>query len=284
MCRLIDDIILFLEGSGFKCGRQIRYDFDVISVEMPYGGANRIVLPLEISASSQDEAHKYAEAAYEAVIFIRSHEGYPLIITEDRWRSQRGMTEARLLAHLETFNQIFARNCIVKRIEKPEAQSFLASAHSYGYAACKYRYGLFNKTDGCLIAVATFSNARRWIKEGKEIRSYEWTRYASLPGLRICGGMGKLLKAFINEVSPDDIMSYADLEWSEGKVYKTLGFKKEDGKEAVCFTVNPLTWERKAIRKNTRSTDIHAEDPSHEYLFFKNFGSAKYRLKLTDYI
>ncbi len=280
MGRLIEDITHFLESRGFECSRQIRFDFDVIRVELPDGKETRTILPLEVNAASLAEAENFSDAAYESVRFIKIHEGHPLIITEDRWKSQRSMMEARLLAHLEVFNQIFARNCHVRRIEKPEAQSFLSETHSYGYAACKYRYGLFNKSDGSLIAVATFSNARKWIKDGKEIRSYEWTRYASLPGLRICGGMGKLLKVFIKEVSPDDIMSYADLEWSEGDVYKTLGFKREDGKEAVSFTVSPTTWERTAIRKNALPED--ASSPV--TLYFRNFGSAKYRLKLTDYI
>ena len=235
--------------------------------------------------------------------------GYPLIITEDRWIRQREMMEARLLAHLETFSQAYARNCEVRRIEKAEAQEFLNKHHSYGDAACKYRYGLFLKRHtghiaeeirsldcaqeekGCimleekrLIAVATFSNARRWIKEGQEIRSYEWTRYASLPDLRVSGGMGKMLKAFIKDVQPDDIMSYADLEWSEGDVYERLGFTAEARKEPVMFEVDPLTWERRAIRKSQNNPEMAEGEPGMAgNMFFQNFGSCKFRLKLTDY-
>jgi hypothetical protein len=136
-------------------------------------------------------------------------------------------------------------------------------------------------TEGKLIAVATFSNARRWIKDGKEIRSYEWTRYASLPDLRVSGGMGKLLKAFIKEVEPDDIMSYADLEWSEGDVYKTLGFREELPKDPVSFGIDPVTWERRAIRPGKEETVITGPDGN---IFYTNFGSRKLRLKLTDYL
>ncbi len=277
MHRLIDDITDFLEGGGFECSRQVRYDSDVICVKLPDGKGARIVLPLEVNAMTQEDAGIFSDAAYESISFIRIHEGYPLIITEDRWRSRRLMMEARLLAHLEIFEPVFARNCTIRRIEKAEAQEFLNEHHSYGYAACRYRYGMFGKKDGRLVAVATFSNARRWIKDGKEIRSYEWTRYASLPCVRISGGMGKMLKAFINEVSPDDIMSYADLEWSEGQVYRTLGFRHEDSKDPVFFTVSPETWERRAIRKTDSPENLSGN------LFFRNFGSAKYRLKLTDY-
>ena len=416
MSRLIDNIADFLVANGFELSFQIRHDFDVIVTRTLDGRHTKVILPLEISAGTIEEAEAESENTEYAIRMITREAGYPLIITEDRWRSQRQMMEARLLAHLELFSQAYARNCEVRRIEKAEAQEFLNRNHSYGYAACKYRYGLFlkrhtghiaaemgfpigsgmtdgepgmtdrepgttdrepgttdgepgitdgepgttdmepgmtdgkpgmtdgkvevpdgkvgrtsspvilnevkNLSEGTLIAVATFSNARRWVKEGKEIRSYEWTRYASLPDLRVSGGMGKMLKAFIKEVHPDDIMSYADLEWSEGEVYERLGFDAETRKEPVTFIINPLTWERKAIRRSPVKPGMTEEKPGMTEekpgmaeekpgmaeekpgmteeklgitegdnvipdligdLFFRNFGSRKFRLKLTDY-
>ena len=304
MSRLIDNIADFLVENGFELSFQIRHDFDVIVTRTLDGRHTKVILPLEISAGTIEEAEAESDNAEYAIRMIKREAGYPLIITEDRWRSQRQMMEARLLAHLELFSQAYARNCEVRRIEKAEAQEFLNRNHSYGDAACKYRYGLFLKrhtghiaaemgfpigsgmtegkigmTEGTLIAVATFSNARKWIKDGKEIRSYEWTRYASLPDLRVSGGMGKMLKAFIKEVQPDDIMSYADLEWSEGEVYERLGFKAEAGKEPVSFAIDPQTWERTAIKRSPVKPGMTEKGN----LFFRNFGSRKFRLKLTDY-
>ena len=78
------------------------------------------------------------------------------------------------------------------------------------------------------MAVATFSNARRWLKGGNVVRSHEWIRYASLEGTRVTGGMGKLLQTFIDDVHPDDVMTYADAAWPDGgEVYRLLGFKEE---------------------------------------------------------
>lgn len=320
MSRLIEDIGAFLNANGFEYSFQIRHDFDVICARTMDGQHTRVILPLEISAGTLEEAVKESRMAYEAVLSIRVLEGYPIIIPEDRWKRQRPMMEARLLAHMEVFSQAYARNCEVRRIDKETAQRFLNDNHSYGYAACKYRYGLFlkrhtghiareieeerflgcarndngsarndNRSDrgnivGTLIAVATFSNARKWIKDGKEIRSYEWTRYASVPELRVSGGMGKLLKAFIKEVQPDDIMSYADLEWSEGKVYEALGFSEEQPKGPVSFEIDPETWERRAImRCQPEQGTTQVEQDTAGKLFYTNFGSRKLRLKLTDY-
>lgn len=304
MSRLIDDIGAFLEANGFEYSFQIRDGFDVISVKTPGGKHTRVILPLEIRAASPGEARFASMAAEECIRFISVMEGYPIIIPEDRWRRQPAMMKSRLLSHLEIFSQAYARNCEVRRIGKTEAKSFLEENHSYGSAACRYCYGLFLKRHtghiaeeirsfGCaqdeiegaqdeigrLIAVATFSNARKWIKDGKEIRSYEWTRYASLPDMRVSGGMGKLLNAFIKEVHPDDIMSYADLEWSEGDVYDALGFTGEGRKDPVCFIVDGGSWRRFPIRSGMTGNFQGMTDA----VFFRNFGSRKYRLKLTEY-
>ena len=317
--KLIDDITFFLEGKGFECSRLKHDGLDVICTRIHGGKHRRMVIPLEISAESPEKARTFSEAACSCIVDIRKEEGDPVIITEDRWNSQKSMTQARLLAHLEVFSQAFARNCEIRRIEKKEAQEFLQANHSYGDAACRYRYGMFLKRQtghlaqgfpvkpgmtevktgmtevkpGTLVAVATFSNARKWVKGDKEIRSYEWTRFASLPGLRISGGMGKMLKVFINEVRPDDIMSYADLEWSEGSVYKALGFRLEGAKEPVMFVVDPDRWERFPVKPGMTEDkpgmtevkpgmrDVIAGLTGN--LYFRNFGSNKYRLKLTDY-
>ena len=214
---LIDEIRAFLERHGFECSRQIRDGFDVICTHTANSNIEKTILPLEIRSTSPEEAIEASESASDAVRFIRSTGGSPITIPEDRWRRLGEMMKQRLLAHLELFGTVYARNCEIRRIEKAEAQAFLSANHSYGYSACRYRYGMFLKRNtgrlcpvngiepGTLVAVATFSSARRWAKGDKVISSYEWTRYASLPFLRISGGMGKMLRAFIDEVQESGV-------------------------------------------------------------------------------
>ena len=152
---------------------------------------------------------------------------------------------------MDGLTRIYARNCEVRRVGKDIAGPFLEANHQLGYTRCRFFYGLYVSRagseefpTGMLVAVAGFSNPRKWIKDGKEIRSSEWVRYASLKGLGIDGGMGKVLKAFIGEVHPDDIMSYADASWSNGDVYRKLGFVEEspklfpDGTRNLKFRLN----------------------------------------------
>ncbi|MDO5321487.1 MAG: hypothetical protein Q4F39_03785 [Bacteroidia bacterium] len=139
---------------------------------------------------------------------------------------------------MDNLKNIFARNCELRRIDKPTSKAFLDAYHRLGDTTCRYRYGLFTRRTtgagetsmpaGTLVAVSTFSNARRWQKGESVVSSYEWIRYASIDGLRVVGGMGKLLQAFIDDVHPDDIMSYADADWPDGgDAYRTLGFVEE---------------------------------------------------------
>ena len=294
MKKLREDIYNFLKENGFDCTCENVHGCRIIYVTIPEKG-KRSILPLEISAGTREEADKLEGAVEESLKADawrnpdRQHTR-PVIIAEDRWRSQTEMMKVRLLAHLEVYDQIYARNCEVRKIDKKTAGEFLAANHSYGDASCRHRYGLFLKRHtghiaaggketskypaGSLVAVATFSNARKWIKGDKTIRSYEWTRYASLPGVRLSGGMGKLLQYFIEDVNPDDVMTYADLEWSDGKAYESLGFVFEGVKAPVMFQIDTAVWSRIALKE---------QDMIQGQAFFKNFGSNKYRLKLTDY-
>ena len=293
MSLLIDQICNFLNEEGVSCSQYTRNGLELISAFIPSRKSARDILPLSVSASDMKEAEAQSGHIRKCIEDMLSDNGeYPLIVTEDRWNVQRAMMKSRILSHLEVFSPIYARNCEVRRIDKAAAKEFLEKYHSYGHAACRYCYGLFFKRHtghialeessrpiptGELMAVATFSNARKWVKGDKTIRSYEWTRYASLPHVRLSGGMGRLLKAFIKDAQPDDIMSYADLEWSEGAVYSQLGFGLEGQKDPVTFEID-TSWHRVPI-KDTCSSG--ASNVGRGY--FQNLGSNKYRLKLTEY-
>lgn len=286
---LKSQLTAFLHQYGFDFTAQTRSGLEVLCVKSLENSGLKCIVPFTIEAASPLQAESDARVLESLLHDLDKDNITPIVMTEDRWRLQGDMMRARLLAHLERFTSLYARNCYVKKIEKDVAREFLIANHSYGDAACRYRYGLYrnDSEDGVLVAVATFSNARKWQKGDKTIRSYEWTRYASLPGMRISGGMGKMLKAFIKDVQPDDIMSYADLEWSEGKVYEQLGFVLEGKKEPVMFVVDGQ-WGRFPVKpgmtedvKPGMTDDVKPGMTGDR--FFQNRGSNKYRLKLTEY-
>lgn len=149
---------------------------------------------------------------------------------------------------------VFARKCSVRRIDKNTAAAFLNANHRMGDTTARYQYGAFlNKAEygleaGALVAVATFSNARRML-DGT--RSYEWIRYASVNGIRVVGGMGKLLEAFASEIKPDDVMTYVDTSVSDGASYLELGFNPSGTISRTGFTNLKLRKFYRAIPSQT---------------------------------
>jgi hypothetical protein len=285
-----DEILDLMSRSGKTFQREDCSDITLLR-ENP-GNLCLIVVPVK-ETTIEDAERKQAE--------VRKIWGETccrtIIVPQDRWMSQRKAMEGRLLTQCEVFSHVFARNCEVRRIEKSVARSFLTDNHSYGDAACKYRYGMyverysgketFDNPLGTLVAVSEFSNARRWDKNGTVIRSYEWIRSASLAGVRVVGGMSKMLSTFIDEVHPDDVMSYADLEWSDGDVYRKIGFVEDGKKDGVTFRIDPQKWTRTALGKadeqDGKDCGLTEDDRCRSWYYYKNMGSLKYRLKLTEY-
>ena len=107
---LHEDICRFLKGNGLECSTEEIEGYQVIR-----SGNNPAILPVSISETDPDQARTKAEATMRLVRILSKQTGsYPLIITEDRWRSQTDMMQRRLLAHLRIYVQIYARNCEVR--------------------------------------------------------------------------------------------------------------------------------------------------------------------------
>ena len=287
----------------------IRRDMTVILSAAGKGGHRADFIVLDPAARTPDEACRDSGIISH---LLRAHiRPRPAVIVRDLWERHPEMMKERMLAHCGIFTPVFARNCEVRRIGRPEANSFLGKSHSYGGASCRYCYGLYVRRytgssaeeardkvktrslypEGALVAVAEFSNARKWVKGDKTIRSYEWIRYASMPDLRISGGMGKILQKFIEDIRPDDIMSYADMEWSDGSVYRQLGFTKEGTKSPVLFRIDRNSWTRTPVSReechNLAPMALPAPDTLDSGLpafsYYRNLGSLKFRLKLTSW-
>lgn len=223
---------------------------------------------------------------------------------EDRWWSAREMVQERILARLERFRSVFARKCrVLSGRGNPQmaevVREFLQKHHSYSSAKCRYRYAL--EYEGEIVAVATFSEGRPMVrridsplqnvpKEEQEndsiliFDSYEWIRYASLPGVRVVGGMGKLLSAFIEERytriepgTPLEVMTYSDTEWSNGDVYEKLGFKFAGERPPVEYHVHKKTFTR--LQQRLYEKELETGAFPDDFYTIKNLGSKKFLLQ-----
>lgn len=217
--------------------------------------------------------------------------GYKHItIYEDEWKTKNELLISRLLINLGKSRTVYARNCDVRSIDSNTAKVFLSRNHLLGHTAASYYYALFvvkgteffNEISTEPIAVAAFSSPRPMNRDGEVISSYEWVRYASRRGVRVAGGMGKLLNYFVKEQSPQEIMSYADRDWSEGDVYKKLGFKFVGYTPPIDFVINPATFERVSIKKLRRKFGEDSPELSEENtLILRNRGNLKFLRRLS---
>ncbi|MEZ4901625.1 MAG: hypothetical protein R2822_07640 [Spirosomataceae bacterium] len=179
---------------------------------------------------------------------------------EDVWRTKTAIVQSRLRAILGDSQRIPARLTQVSRIDKPTLDAFLEKNHLQVTTKAKFKYGLFlpkqyfrvlNEKNNellhqeeLLVAVASFSGGKNILRDSTIYRSFELIRFANLLDCTVVGGLDKLLKAFTKELNPDDIMTYADRDWSDGHSYERLGFERLESTPPQAFWINPLTYER----------------------------------------
>lgn len=148
-------------------------------------------------------------------------QGIELItIFSNFWKSKPKIVKNILINRLGLNKEkIAARKCLIKEIKSKDTRDFLETYHVQGYTPASICLGLYYNDD--LVAVMTFSKSR--IAIGKTKEGYELVRFASKT--RVVGGAGKLLSYFIKNYPNEKIFSYSNNEWSDGKLYKSLGFK-----------------------------------------------------------
>ena len=184
---------------------------------------------------------KFKPANYHVEKYLLCKEkGIHLIqIFEDEWNTKKDIVKARLLSKFKISEKNYARKCVVKHVSPAEYRKFTVEHHLQGYAASSILYGLFHQDH--LVAVMSFSKSR-YSNEG-----YELVRYCSIG--TVVGGAGKLFAAFVKKCRPSTVVSYANRCWSDGSLYRCLGF--------VDVTKNQYNvgfWYVKDFKRNHRST------------------------------
>ncbi len=210
---------------------------------------------------------------------------------EDLWHTRRPIVQSRLEALLGLSERIPARLTQVRRLDRPATLKFLQKNHLQDSVLPKFKYGLFlpkkhyrvlqhpPQADELLVAVATFARPRQFMRSGYPHQSFELVRFANLLNTTVVGGLDKLLSHFGREHQPDDLMTYADLEWSSGQSYQKLGFEAISDTAPQLFWVDPVTMERYSPH---RLPDAMTEQTATErgFIHLCNAGSRKF-VKVT---
>jgi len=207
---------------------------------------------------------------FEAIDFLNLQENYHskgiklVHLWEDIWLSRSTQVIARIKSLLGLNIRIHGRKTKVHKLTKPIAEHFIDENHLQGSVNSRYKLGLFVKEE--LVGVATFSSLRK-MSHTENYRSIELIRFAVKAGFSVSGGLSKLIAYMVNLLKPNDLMTYADRDWSAGEVYIRLGFEQKGILEPQSFQLD----------EQLKRILIKSETTSAEKVF--NTGSLKFILR-----
>lgn len=141
--------------------------------------------------------------------------------------NKKRIVENRLKSNLNLIKRkIHGRKCEIREISTEVKNKFLNKYHLQGEDRSLIKLGLFYKNR--LVSVMTFGHLRLALgnkTSNKNNNHWELIRFAGLFNFIVNGAGSKLLTYFEKKYLPEKIISYADLRWSEGNLYKRLGFE-----------------------------------------------------------
>ena len=182
-------------------------------------------------------------------------QGYQLIhIHEYQWSTKQDIVKSRIASLLGHNTRVGARKCVIKTVDWNTAKIFLEQTHLQGAGSpTSINLALYYKDE--IIALMTFGKPR-YTKDCE----YELIRYSQKLYHNVVGGASKLLNYFENEYLPDDIVSYANRDYSKGTLYENLGFKLSHISEP---NYNYFKKEEKLSRYQTQKAKLEALFPEH---------------------
>jgi|GEM_PF-266479 len=199
------------------------------------------------------------------------------ILHQDQWIKKREIVESHIKVSSGIYESFYARNCIVEKINTSIARSFHNQNHLLGGVGAKYNYALIDKAKNRILAVSSFSSPRVMDRGEGNVKSYEWIRHTTAIGVRVAGGMSKLLNKFVKDVSPQEVMTYCDAEWSRGDSYIALGFKKHSETGEQTFYIDKSTFERLSIKKIRREgLDLTPDNIQKKFYTLRTKGNLKF--------
>ncbi len=191
---------------------------------------------IPLNASFLPQQLQSLQVAYQQQGILLVH------LWEDVWISKREQVLSRIHSFCGQNKSLHGRKAKVVEVDAADAKSFLETHHLQGYIKTKYNFGLVFGDE--LAAVGCFAASRPMKSKGENYKSAELVRFATKAGITIVGGLGKLVKHFLQQVEVNDIMTYADRDWSLGKGYDKLGFHFSGTTGPVIFYADAKTMNR----------------------------------------
>jgi hypothetical protein len=153
-----------------------------------------------------------------------------LHIFENEWIDKKEIVKSIILSKIGIFKEkYFARKCNIKEIDVKTKNDFLNENHLQGKDKSSIKLGLFYENK--LLSIMTFG--KRKISGGES--KFEMIRFCNKKNITVLGGASKLFNHFIKKYDFEEITTYADRRYSNGKFYEKIGFE-------LSHISNPNYW------------------------------------------
>lgn len=209
-------------------------------------------------------------------------------IFEDDWIFKQDIVKSMILNKLnKNSNKIYARKCLMREMDDNNLiRDFLNKNHIQGYVGSSVKIGLFYENE--LISLMTFGKTRKHMGYKSKENHYELLRFCNKLNTNVIGGASKLFKYFIETYNPEEIITYADRSWSQGKLYYELKFSLVGKTEPNynyydmrCNKFNRFNFRKDVLIKNgydSNKTEFEIMDEL-GYLRVFNSGNLKFLFK-----
>lgn len=227
-------------------------------------------LARNVARTSWDDARLRGVDQYR----VHSHE----------WANKREIVESMIRSRIgKSGRRLMARKLELRTISSTLAKKFHEKNHVGGAGNPSVAYAL------CLgkkvMSVMSFARSR--------YEGYEWelNRFSHARDTSVAGAAGRLFKAFVKDVSPRSVVSFADLRWGSGRVYEKIGFSLVKlGPPTYWYFRDdrPNRMSRMAFQKAKLASKLENFDPDlteaenmrqHGYHQYWDCGSAEYSWK-----
>jgi len=150
---------------------------------------------------------------HEMKMKLANAAGYRLLtIYEDEWVKRTNQVKNKIKHMLGmSVDKVYARKCTVELVDNK--QEFFDKHHIQGSGPGSITFQLVVNERPC--AMMTFIQCKN--------QSFYLNRYAT--SMSVVGGFSKLLKHFEKNIKWSKIISFADLRWSDGNLYRQCGFE-----------------------------------------------------------
>lgn len=202
-------------GHATECNRRdvLPFDYEVdifiptVKVAIEYHGIYWHSYNHNETVSQKYRHHRKSSLA--AAVQIKLLQFY-----DSEWNNKQDIVKSMIVNNLGQSERIGARSCQVEVADEDTAKSFFNDNHLGGYRKADVTIGLVHGSK--LVSMMSFS------KRGNGV--FEVMRLATAIGYSVSGGIGKMLKCFINLTNPSKIFTYANRRYSTANGYRAVGF------------------------------------------------------------